>query len=220
MRIDHEKFVGATFGKLTVTRVTGKRNARYEMLVECRCACGGIWVGPLVRLRRGNTLSCGCAQPEVAAKAGVYTRKHGDCATPTYKAHRAMMRRCYDKNNIGYQAYGGAGVTVCDRWRGVENYPNFKADMGERPQGMTLDRYPDQKGNYEPGNCRWATPQQQARNLSTNRWITARGETMILADWANRLGMAATSILDRIGRGWSEEAAVTTPSLARSRRCP
>jgi DNA-binding XRE family transcriptional regulator len=78
-----------------------------------------------------------------------------------------MTRRCTDPSNNRYQYYGARGITVCDRWRGVCGFENFLADMGERPPGMTLDRFPDINGNYEPGNCRWATKVQQARNKST-----------------------------------------------------
>lgn len=72
-----------------------------------------------------------------------------------------MIARCFDRKNNRFQRYGARGITVCERWRKFEN---FLADMGERPAGKTLDRYPDNLGNYEPGNCRWATPKEQAAN--------------------------------------------------------
>jgi len=210
-KTNYESLIGVKFGGLTVKRITGERNHRHEMFIECVCDCGGAHTTLYPRLKSGNTKSCGCLQPLVAAQAGKYTVKHGDCTSPTYKTHRSMMRRCYDKNNISYKYYGGKGVTVCERWRGVENYPNFKVDMGERPEGMTLDRFPNPSGNYEPSNCRWATPSEQARNFSANHWITVNGESLLLVDWANRLGVSATTILDRLNRGWSQEKAVTTP---------
>lgn len=211
IRKDYNEIVGMEFGRLKVVGVTGVRNHRHEMLLDCLCTCGKQHTVPYPRLKSGNTKSCGCLQPDVAANAGVYTTKHGDCYTSTYASHRSMMRRCYDPNSVSYKFYGARGVTVCERWRGVENYENFKNDMGERPHGTTLDRFPDNKGNYEPGNCRWATPAEQARNFTNNRWITIEGESLILVDWANRVGLSPTTILDRLKRGWSELAAITTP---------
>jgi hypothetical protein len=72
-----------------------------------------------------------------------------------------MKQRCNDPKHRYFKNYGGRGIKICERWNSFEN---FLADMGERPEGMTLDRYPDNDGNYEMGNCRWATPKQQANN--------------------------------------------------------
>ena len=81
--------------------------------------------------------------------------------SPTYLSWKAMRRRCREAGHHKFPSYGEVGVTFCERW---ERFENFLADMGERPAGKTLDRWPDPWGNYEPGNCRWATPKEQAAN--------------------------------------------------------
>lgn len=90
----------------------------------------------------------------------------GSKPSPTYSSWSAMIDRCTNRNSPNFARYGGKGIKICDRWRAFEN---FLADMGERPERHTLDRYPDGSGNYEPGNCRWATSRQQNLNQSRVR---------------------------------------------------
>lgn len=111
--------------------------------------------------------------------------------TPTYRSWRSMIWRC---KHDGKKSYKLKGIRVCDRWLVFEN---FLADMGERPPGTSLDRHPDKRGNYEPGNVRWATPQQQAQNRINNRMITIGGEVRCATDWSNRLGISLTTLRRR-----------------------
>ena len=123
---------------------------------------------------------------------------------------RAMHNRCYNKNQSDYKNYGSRGIFVHDSWHGAEGYAKFVADMGERPEGATIDRI-DNDGPYSPDNCRWATRLEQSRNKRNNRWITANGETKTLKDWATSLGCNPAAILARIKSGMSEAVAVTKP---------
>lgn len=109
-----------------------------------------------------------------------------------------MNRRCHNQNSKDYVDYGGAGIAICERWKSFEN---FRADMGDRPAGTSLDRFPNGKGGYQPDNCRWATPSEQAINRKSTRWITHKGITMCLKDWATKLGVNRTTIAKRIDGG-------------------
>lgn len=119
-------------------------------------------------------------------------------------------QRCTNANNPSYENYMGRGVTMCSRW--LNSFEAFLTDMGERPEGTTLDRYPDQNGDYEPSNCRWATIEEQNCNRSSNRLLTYKGKTQTLIEWSKELGIKRTTICMRLNDlGWSVEKALETP---------
>jgi len=133
--------------------------------------------------------------------------------TPTYSSWNNILGRCLNPNGSGYKHYGAKGITICKRWR---CYKNFLADMGERPIGTSIERIDNRKG-YEPGNCRWATPHEQSRNTKTNVFLSARGETLILQDWARKLKINPCTIKHRIKMlGWDIERAIFTPAMTPS----
>jgi hypothetical protein len=140
-----------------------------------------------------------------------YPNRHGQCSTSTHNIWASMIQRCLNPKSQAYKWYGGRGIAVCERWR---TFTNFVADMGSRPAGLTIDRI-DTNGNYEPGNCRWATPKQQANNQRTNRLIAIGGEVRTLAEWADAAGLNHSTLHRRLRAGWSGERAITTP-LAKS----
>lgn len=200
---------GRKFGRLTVIRRSGTAPNR-NVIWECVCEADGNTVH--VRsssLLRGITKSCGCLSKEKAReRMKVFARKHGYEGTPTYRSWDSMKRRCTDPNSTSYKRYGAKGVTVCDRW---SDFANFLADMGERPKGHTLDRYPNRNGNYEPGNCRWATPRQQSWNRGSTVMITFRGKEQPRSVWAKEVGVPDGTVADRLEKGWSVEDALTAP---------
>lgn len=141
------------------------------------------------------------------------SNKHGMTGTSTYSVWATMKARCSNCNNANYHNYGGRGITVSDSW---QKFENFYADMGERPEGMSLDRIDNDKG-YSADNCRWASVKQQMRNTRINNWITFNGKTQILKDWADELGLSEQVIHRRLNKcGWSVEDALTIPVNGRS----
>jgi hypothetical protein len=106
--------------------------------------------------------------------------------SPTWLSWKSMIGRCANPKNPDYPEYGGRGITVCERWLKFEN---FFADMGVRPEGMSLDRYPNVNGNYEPNNCRWATAQLQASNRRSNIYVPWKGAELTISEFARQIGM-------------------------------
>jgi hypothetical protein len=182
--------IGETFSRLTVVETAGVRNEK--RMWKCRCECGSLVVVPTGSLRSGNSKSCGCLKIERQTK-------HGQWQTRTYHIWQAMLNRCRQEQHAYY--YGDK--TVCPRWR---DFTNFIADMGEAPDGMSIDRI-DNDGDYTPDNCRWATQTQQTRNTRRRKEYEFRGERHSLIEWAEKLGVTHELLRGRIRRGWRFEDA-------------
>jgi len=140
--------------------------------------------------------------------------KHGLSYTPEYRAWQTMRLRCTEPANAAYPNYGGRGISVCDRW--LNSPQAFIDDMGPKPSPKhELDRI-DNDGNYEPGNCRWATRKVNDRNRRSNLRLEFRGETLTLIDWCERLSLPKDTVSKRLHGGWSVEEALTTPVRAKA----
>jgi hypothetical protein len=142
---------------------------------------------------------------------------HGESKPQTseYMAWAGMIKRCYNPRTKKYPGYGGRGIAVCPEWR--ESYQTFLSDMGRKPTPKhSLDRYPNNDGNYEPGNCRWGTPEQQMQNTRYNRLLTINGVTHCHSEWARRLGVGDTFLRYRLERGMAAMRAINAqPGLER-----
>jgi hypothetical protein len=151
---------GRRVGDWTVGEIAGV-DSRNRPLWRCTCTCGTIRNVKAGNLVQGTSRGCGCSKDaKSAGRISERNSTHGGTGTPTYRSWRAMLARCkYDGPQNRH--HRGQGVTVCERWITFEA---FLSDMGERPAGTSLDRHPDPAGNYEPENCRWATPLQQRHN--------------------------------------------------------
>jgi hypothetical protein len=135
----------------------------------------------------------------------------GNNVSPTYKTWRGMKLRCNNPSNASYKNYGAKGISYCERW---ETFELFLEDMGERPEGMTLDRK-DRSKDYCLENCRWATRKEQSQDRSITVWIEHDGRKLCLSDWAAETGIGLTTLKYRLDAGWSVERALTTPPRLR-----
>ncbi len=203
--------IGVRFGRLTVIAKAASRGDRRGRSV-CLCDCGKTKVIMNQHLNRKPpaTVSCGCVSIENAKKLewhGTHGHSAGGKQSPTYYSWSAMTYRCSNPNHKYYSRYGGRGITVCDRWKSFEN---FLLDMGERPDGKTLDRIDGKKG-YCPENCKWSTPKEQQRNRENNSLVTYKGKTFCVSEWAERIGMKCSTLRERFNRGWSIKDALIKP---------
>jgi len=198
---------GVRFGRLLVVKESTERISGV-LCWDCICDCGNKATVRGSVLRQGVTKSCGCLKRDVAGRARI---THGGSTSKEYRVWNQMRQRCTNPNNARWAAYGGRGITVCDRW--MNSFGNFLEDMGFRPfEKAQLDRIDNNKG-YSPENCHWVSLKQNLRNMRTNLVLTARGESMPVCDWAERSGIACRLIEQRVRRdGWDAERAIFTPS--------
>lgn len=181
---------GEKYNNLTVLRFNQVKNTNSHWI--CRCElCGNETEVSRPNLRSGNTKDCGCRKSEKIRES---SKSHGQSKTPTWNTWSKMRRRI----RLGAKhspIYGK--IDIDPRWKKFEV---FLKDMGERPEGKTLDRIDNTKG-YWKHNCRWATQAEQNRNRSSNVILTYKGKTMCAIDWAKEIGISRDTISRRLKRG-------------------
>lgn len=202
---------GMRYNRLQVLSIAGKDpGGRYLWL--CRCDCGKEVIVEGNNLRSGHSKSCRCLSTEQIVEFNI---SHGMSKTPTHICWLSMINRCYNPNNTGYKNYGGRGIKVCDRW--LESFENFFEDMGERPNGLTIERI-NNGGDYSPENCKWATRKEQSNNSRHNRVITLNGKTQNLQQWREELKIPKGTLQSRITRGKSHEEAILQGQSTKRKR--
>lgn len=204
LRGPRKDLTGLRFGRLVIVGMDDTRNANGRIMWHYQCDCGNTGKVAGEFLKNRPTASCGCARG---------THRHTTMAgkSPTYASWQSMMARCYYPSNPAHAYYKSLGIEVCERWK---TFSNFLADMGERPsKDHTLDRHPNKTGNYEPGNCRWATKKEQANNRVTNRSLEYKGQKYTLSELCAATGLAKDFLHSRLRHGWDVTAAVETPKI-------
>lgn len=202
---------------------TGERNNRLTALRRVankgrqprwifRCECGNEVEAAIGAVRSGAIKSCGCLIGE-ANRARLL--KHGHKGTPTYLSWQNAKGRCFNPRNKRYYDYGGRGITMCDRWR--DSFEAFLEDMGERPDGTSIDRI-DNDGNYEPGNCRWATQGQQSGNIRGRARIEHEGAVYSIKEFATLMNVNFDNLRYRIRAGHDPHLAVAALRSGKWRR--
>lgn len=198
---------GRRFGRWLVIAGPRSRRGQGKPRVQwlCRCDCGTErWVFSEL-LRRGSSESCGCLAREITASRGT----HHASGTPLYQTWRGMIERCENPESSQFHLYGGRGIKVCRRWR--ESFEAFRDDMGPKPTiAHQIDRI-DNSRDYEPGNCRWATPRENSANTRRNVVLEHDGKRLCVSEWARQLGIVEATLRRRLRMGWSIERALTAP---------
>lgn len=171
---------------LTFIELTGGKSPNGHLLARYSCACGEEAVLAKSRVQNGYTRSCGCLV-ELARRS----RGHGMSDSGTYRTWIAMRRRCLNPSDKDYDRWGGSGITICDRWG---SFAAFFEDVGERPDGTTLDRI-DARLGYFPENVRWATPSEQQRNRTDSVLWHIKGQTFDTSyEAADHFGVTSTTV--------------------------
>lgn len=191
---------GQVYGKFLVI----ERATEYGILPVkwlCECECGKEKVVAASHLRMGKTISCGCFKANALKERSV---THGMSsvgkATPEYRAWLSIKERCLNPKSKSYYQYGGRGIKVFDEW--VNNFIPFYKYVGKRPTSKhSIDRFPNNDGDYEPNNVRWATPIEQASNKRITRFLTHNNVTNHVSGWARILNVHRSSILVHLKNG-------------------
>jgi hypothetical protein len=197
---------GHRFGKLTVVGLGDATPSKHRRWV-CACDCGGTSYPTTGSLRSGKTKSCGCG---IGVSARSRFTTHGLTQTPEYGIWCNMLARTGEPSNKSYPDYGGRGISACPDW--ASSFQAFYDYMGPRPSPRhTLDRI-NNDGNYEPGNCRWATYEVQASNRRSTKRIAHDGRSMTVREWSDETGLQPGTINMRLSRGWATSEALQFPA--------
>jgi hypothetical protein len=197
------------YGRLTPTGVV-----KGKAYVACRCSCGAMTNVRADHLTSGKIRSCGCLARELLVQRNTtHGKAHsGKARTPEYRAWAAMNSRCHNPNDDRYKDYGGRGIRVHRTWRTPAGFLRFLEHIGPHPgPKYSLDRK-ENRGHYCPGNVRWATKTEQARNRRSNHLVLYQNEVKTLVEWCMLLTRNYKAVWSRLHAGWTIARALETPT--------
>jgi hypothetical protein len=198
---------GRRFGELVVLRDVG-RDRRYVRWL-CECSCGSEILVRSDKLVGGRRWCCDWRVHRDKGTRAV-PREHSERSNPSeYQSWRHMIARCENSNHDNFKNYGGRGIGVCERWR--KSFSLFLLDMGLRPSRLHSIERDDVNGDYEPGNCRWATTREQSRNRRDTVFIEWGGDRRKLVEVCEEFGVSRSVVGSRLRIGWSVDRALTAP---------
>lgn len=192
------------FGRWTVVNLINDDSKDKKWNCICSCGSSGIISGG--SLRSGRSKSCGCLMVELQTVPG---RVINGKSSPTYNSWSNMIGRCTRPSQPDYESYGGRGISVCDEWK--ESFTKFREDMGDRPEGKTIDRI-EVNGNYEPGNCQWSTNIEQQNNKTTSVKVPYNGEMLTIKELSLKTNISEGALWSRKQNGVPLEQLVNTPA--------
>lgn len=197
--LKRKDLVGKRFGKLVVVSFDRTCEERHRTFWNCVCDCGEKKSIRGDSLKSGKVVSCGCYG---TSRIGLVNRSHGFSQTRLYNKYQQMLKRCYSSDSVEYSNYGGRGIYVCDRWLGASGFLSFLEDMGECPEGKSIDRI-NNEGPYSPDNCRWASKKEQARNRRGNVFLEYNGERKCMSEWCELFNLPYQATRSSINSGAS-----------------
>lgn len=188
------ELVGNKYGRLTVVSIASPSPSN-RVRYLCLCDCGAQKIIHASNLRDGKTKSCGCLNKEVLSSR---VRVHGQTNTSEHAIWCGIRNRCNNESSPAFSSYGGRGIKICERWN---SFQSFYADMGPRPSTLHSIERINNDGDYEPGNCRWATRSEQSRNRRSSQLYTFNGESKCLEDWAKEKRIKPATVYFRFHKG-------------------
>ncbi|MND76611.1 hypothetical protein D3C80_682590 [compost metagenome] len=194
---------GTKFGSFTFINYTRSVSGGMRGMFKCEL-CNEERERVVSHVRTGYTKRCNC---QGIGRPKQHGHASHDRSTPTYEAWRSMKKRCLNPAHHAYNDYGGRGIGICEAWM---SFQAFLADMGECPEGMTLDRRDNSLG-YSADNCRWVTMSVQNNNKRSNSILSFQGKSLTISEWAAATGIKDCTLSERLRRGWSVEKCLTTP---------
>lgn len=213
---DHNRIniLGQRFGRWTVLERAANTKAGQARWI-CRCDCGTQATVISQSLRSDISKSCGCYNLENITSHG---QSIGGVRSREFRIWGAIKQRCLNPNHQSFKNYGGRGIAMCAEWE--NSFETFFRDMGQCPPNCSIDRFPDNNGDYKKSNCRWATQAEQHRNKRNNHLLTLNGESLCIADWSERVSIKVETIHARLRQGWTHEKTLTYPVTLKSGKVP